>query len=244
MAQAKAHLAYESVGTGLPLVLLHAYPLQGEMWRGELERLGSRMHVIVPDLPGFGKSARQAKPSIPQMAQAVSELLDSLSVEIPVVMAGLSMGGYVAFEFYRQFPNRVMALGLFSTRASGDTPEIKRGRALSEKKIRREGLDRVTKMVLSNERNGVADSLMAMAQRRDSTGLLSSLLCPTLILAGDEDSFIPVEESQAMADLIPNAQFEVIEHAGHLINLENPEVFLIKLENFLQTHVLKTNKTL
>ena len=249
-------LAYEAAGRGVPFVLLHAFPLSRAMWRAELEAFGKSARVIAPDLPGFGQSARQAEPSIPQMAQALAELLERLAIREPAVVAGLSMGGYVAFEFLRQFPQRVRALGLVSTRAGTDTPEQREQRVNTAERIRREGLSSlassmlprllgktslasnqalataVSQQILASDPDGVADALLAMAQRRDSTALLASISCPTLIVAGQEDAFIAPEQAEQMQRQIPRAQLAVIPKAGHLVNLEQPAAFHQALERF------------
>lgn len=227
------------------------------MWDAERELFGRAFRVITPDLPGFGRSPRQPTPSVPKMAQAVAEQLDGLGVTEPVAIGGLSMGGYVTFEFLRQFPDRVRGLGLFSTRAVPDTAEGREARLKTAQKIRAEGLGAFSKAVLSKllgkhtleskpevargvtemirytPPEGVADALLAMAGRRDSTDLLGKIRCPTLVVAGDEDSFIPVSEAEAMASAIPRARFAVIRRAGHLVNLEQPELFQSILGRFL-----------
>ena len=234
---------------GVPVVLIHAFPLSSAMWAGEARALEPIGWVITPDVAGFGRAPRQAKPSVPEMAREISEGLDRMGVREPVIVGGLSMGGYIAFEFLRQFPERVKALGLFSTRAAADTPEARENRFKSSERIRADGLgpfsravlpkllgkttlgsnpavvEAVTRMILANEPEGVADALLAMADRRDSTDLLASISCPTLVVAGEEDSFIPVSDAQAMASKIPGARLEVIPQAGHLVNLEQPAVF-------------------
>ena len=251
-------LAHEVVGQGPPVVLIHAFPLSREMWRAQWNALQRRIRVIAPDLPGFGQSLQQAKPSIPQMAREIAGLLDQLKVREPVVICGLSMGGYVTFEFLRQFPQRVRALGLFSTRAVADTPEGREGRLKAAQKIRSEGLEafsrtilpklvgkttlesrpavvqEITRMILANQPEGVADALLAMADRQDSTELLASISCPTLVVAGEEDSFIPASDAQAMASRIPGTQLQVIHQAGHLVNLEQPVAFQAILSGWLE----------
>jgi pimeloyl-ACP methyl ester carboxylesterase len=230
-------------------VLLHAFPLSSAMWARDAGRFARAARVITPDLPGFGGSPRQVLPSIPAMAQAVADLLESLGIHEPVILAGLSMGGYVALEFLRQYPQRIKALGLFSTKAAADSPEQRQGRAALIERLRREGLEvllqatlpklvgastvagrpavtaELERSISTADREGVIDALRAMADRRDSQPLLSAIPCPTLILAGAEDVLIPPNESEAMAQAIPGAQLSVIPGAGHLVNLEAPEAF-------------------
>lgn len=228
------------------------------MWEGERVYFGGRRQLLTPDLPGFGCAPRQTRPSIPEMARAAAVFLDQQGVREPVVVGGLSMGGYVAFEFLRQFPPRVRALGLFSTRAAADTPESRIKRFKSAEEIRASGLQafaravlpnlvgsatlrtqpellrRVTEIILANDPQGVADSLLAMADRRDSADLLADLSCPCLVVAGEEDSFIPVDQTRAMQARIPNSRLAVIPQAGHLVNLEQPAAFQKALEEFLE----------
>ena len=255
-------LAHQSLGKGIPVVLVHAFPLSSAMWEMEMELLAQQAWVIAPDLPGFGRSARQSKPSIPSMAQEVAALLDKLNVKEPVFIGGLSMGGYVIFEFFRQFPERVRALGLFSTRAGPDTPDGRENRFKTAEKIKQDGLGsfskavllkllgkttletkpavirQVTNLMLANPLEGVADALLAMADRRDSTDLLATIKVPTLVVAGDQDSFIPTSEAEALARQIPGARLEVISRVGHLVNLEQPAAFQQVLERFLASVAL------
>jgi 3-oxoadipate enol-lactonase len=239
------------------LVLLHAFPLSSAMWENERATFGSSFIVVTPDLPGFGKSERLSQPSILAMAQWVANELERQGIEGPVVLAGLSMGGYVAFEFLRHFPERVAGLGLFSTRAVPDTPEGRKARLATIEKIEEHGLNwlartilpklvgkttlhtrpelirKITNWILANRPQAVQDALLAMANRRDSTDLLRTIRCPTLVVGGDEDTFLSVSETQALAEQIPKAQFAVIHGAGHLVNLEQPKMFTEILGTFL-----------
>lgn len=251
-------LAYEETGRGLPVVLLHAFPLSGRMWRFQEEAFAGTVRLIIPDLPSFGNSARQTSPSVPDMAAEVAALLDHLRIHEPVFIGGLSMGGYAAFEFYRQFPARVRGLGLFSTRASADTEEARAKRMKTIELIEKSGLEPfiqavtpnllgrttleknpeaaafVREMILANRPEGVTDSLRAMAARRDSTDLLGTIRVPVLVAAGDEDLFIPLAEAEKMHQAVPGALFARMSGAGHLVNLETPEKFNEVLGGFLK----------
>ena len=255
-------LACEVWGVGAPVVLIHAFPLSSRMWLPQLEALEKIAQIILPDIPGLGRSPRQVQPSLPEIAKDVNRLLDHLKIKEPVFIGGLSMGGYVTFEFLRQFPERVRGLGLFSTRPAADTPEARERRMQGVKKIKSDGLEpfaekvipnligktsmavnpervrHVRELILTNRPEGVIDALLAMAGRRDSTDLLASIRCPTLVIAGDEDSFVPLAEAESFARRIPKAEFHVIPKAGHLTNLEDPPVFRAILEKFLTTHVI------
>ncbi len=242
----------------IPFLLFHAFPLSSAMWVGEIAGLGTACRLITSDLPGFGRSPRQKDPSISGMAREAARLLDGLGIREPVVVGGLSMGGYVTFEFLRQYPERVRALALLSTRAAADTPEGRAKRLKTVEEILAKGLEpfsravlpnlvgkttlssrsevcrRVAEMILANAPEGVADALLAMASRRDSTELLGAIRVPTLVVAGDEDTFIRADETQAMASKIPGSRLEVIPQAGHLVNLEQPARFQEILARFLE----------
>ena len=250
-------LSYETKGKGLPLVLIHAFPLSRKMWTAASANLIDEFKIILPDLPGFGDSARQAKPSIPDMAREVAALLDRLKITEPVWMGGLSMGGYVLFEFLRQFPKRVRGLGLFATRATADTPEARENRLRAIEAIEKCGMEPYAEKIVKSQlgkttleknpeilrtawdimrsqaREGAMDALKAMAQRRDSSDLLGAIRVPTLIMAGSEDTIVPEAEMEAMHRQISGSEFYAIPQSGHLVNLEQPGPFHRILKNFL-----------
>ena len=251
-------LAYEMTGSGAPMVLVHAFPLSKAMWAEQVTALSKSYRVITVDLPGFGLSPRQAEPSIAGMAQAVAALLDGLKITEPVFISGLSMGGYVVMEFFRQFPERVNALGFFSTRAAADSAEQKQKRAEIAEKVRQDGMkvladsmtaklvgdttlqaapqvvEQIRQMILAGLPLGTADALLAMAGRADSSDLLKKIQVPVLILAGKEDKVIPAADAEAMQKQIRCAELHFFENAGHLLNLEQPQQFTALLAQFLK----------
>ena len=251
-------LAQESDGEGPPFVLLHAFPLSRRMWESERFRWRNGFRVITPDLPGFGRSPRLPSPSIAGMAEAVWAMLDRLGLREPAVIAGVSMGGYVAFEMLRQQPERIKGLGLWSTRATPDTPEQREGRAKLIKRVEEDGVSILleaslpkllsrastfeqpslvslaTAMIMTSTVEGVTDALRALADRADSTDLLAAIRCPTPILAGEEDALIPVQEARELHARIPRSKLVIAPRAGHLVNLERPSVFEPAVDEFLQ----------
>ena len=250
-------LAHIEQGRGAPVVLLHAFPLSGAMWRATLDRFAPSARVLAPDLPGFGRSPRLTPPSIAGMAAGVLAWLDRLGLGEPIVLGGLSMGGYVAFEVLRQAPRRVRALGLFSTRAEADAPEQRAARAALITRIRGQGVaaalsgmppkllggttlrdqpmlvEQVQRWVGEAGADAVTDALQAMADRCDATDLLPRVSCPALVIAGAEDSLIPAAAAEGMAQRIPRATLAVLPAAGHLANLEQPAAFHDALGRFL-----------
>ncbi len=201
-------MAYTDSGMGRPVVLIHGYPFNRSLWTEQIAALSNSYRVIVPDLRGFGETdASQGTATMSQMAEDVAQLLDHLEVSRAVI-GGLSMGGYVALAFHKQFPSRVRALVLADTRAQADSEEAKQTRAQQAEKALSEGMagladgmlpklltpetvskhpdvvKRVRDMMLKTKPEGAAAALLGMAEREDHTPRLPSIAVPTLILVG------------------------------------------------------------
>jgi 3-oxoadipate enol-lactonase len=251
-------IAYEDLGSGRAVVLLHGYPFNRTLWRDQVSALRGDFRVIVPDLRGHGESTvTSGTASMEAMANDVAALLDRLNISVATI-GGLSMGGYVALAFYRLFPSRVESLVLAATRAQADTEEARKNRAVQAEKARTEGMegiadtmlpklltpDTVAKrpevvkhvrgMMASTNPEGAAAALQGMAMRQDQTSLLPQISAPTLILVGREDVITPVADSESMHREISGSQLRVIENAGHVVNLERPEEFNLALSGFLK----------
>jgi 3-oxoadipate enol-lactonase len=241
-------------------VLLHGYPFNRSLWNEQVSALGNSYRVITPDLRGLGESdASQGPATMNGIAQDVAALLDHLEISRAVV-GGLSMGGYVALAFYKQFPSRVRSLILADTRAPADTEEGKQTRHQQAEKALAEGMagiadsmlpklltpetvskrpdlvKRVRDMMLKTKPEGAAGALLGMAEREDQTALLSQISCPTLILVGREDPITPVADSEKMHREIAGSRLVVIENAAHVSNLERTDQFNEELMRFL--HVI------
>lgn len=250
-------LAWEEAGQGLPVVLLHAFPLNRRMWEAQREELAPRYRVLTPDFRGHGESQVPEEDStMERLAEDLRGLLDELGFE-RVVLGGLSMGGYAAFAFLRRYAARVKGLILADTRAGADTDEGRRGRfelaAVAEKEGSAAVAERllpkllaastfenqlqvvatVREMILSTPPAGIARALRGMAARPDSTSLLGGIACPTLVLVGEQDTLTPPAEAEAMARAIPGVKLVKIPAAGHLSNLEQPVAFTRALQEFL-----------
>ena len=242
-------LAYSDQGTGLPIVFLHAFPLNRTMWAPQENALSSQFRIITIDLRGHGESdAPLWRYTLEQSADDVRVLLDHLSIR-RAVFVGLSMGGYILFAFYRKYADRVNGLVLADTRAQADTPEGKHGRFLMAQTAYKEGpsaiadlmipkllspmsiqtkldlVQHVRVMIKGNQISGIAGDLMAMADRPDSVTLLSQITCPTQIIVGDLDQATPPSDAELLANRISNARLAIIPQAAHLANLEQPEAF-------------------
>jgi len=248
---------YVDSGSGSEAVLLlHAFPLNAGMWAGQVAALSARYRVIAPDFPGFGGSDARPGPSTMQVLAADAfDLLGRLRVERAAVV-GLSMGGYVAFELFRQRPEFVTALALCDTRAGADTSDGAKGREAFALEALDKGLawvadqlrpkllgPRANAQVVSTVRAqiasatpaGVAAAQRGMAARPDSTPTLATVRCPTLVLVGTEDVLTPPAESRRMAAAIAGARLVEFEGVGHLSNLEGPEAFNQALLGFLDS---------
>lgn len=236
------------------ILLLHAFPLHSGMWRPQVEVLSRRFRVIAPDVRGFGASGEP--PDVLPMstiADDVWHLLDTLGIG-KVVVCGLSLGGYVAFELHRRAPEIFAGLILADTRATADTPEGREGREAmaqaahargmtwvaddSIPKLLRSGHDpavgaEVRRIILDGTPAAVAAVQRGMALRADSTATLATIEVPTLVIVGREDALTPPAVAEPMAKAIPGATLEILEGAGHLANLDAPAAFTALVERFV-----------
>jgi 3-oxoadipate enol-lactonase len=242
-------IGYGDQGTGLPIVFLHAFPLNRTMWATQEKALSSQFRIITIDLRGHGESdAPLWRYTLDQSADDVNALLDQLAIQ-RAVFVGLSMGGYILFAFYRKYAARVKGLILADTKAQADTAEGKDGRfqlaqiaykrgpsAIADGMIPKllspstiqtnpDLVRQVRAMIEGNQISGIAGDLMAMAERPDSVPLLSQITCPTQIIVGELDQATPPSDAKLMAEQISHAHLTIIPNAAHLANLEQPEAF-------------------
>ena len=252
-------LAYSDRGEGPALVLLHAFPLNGRMWEPQAETFKKDYRVVMPDYPGFGRSARApAQPDVGYYARCVQRLVDSLGLE-SFVLGGISMGGYVAFQCLRHFPGRIRGLVLADTRADADPEEARETRMQTARRVAEKGVEvlielqmerllapqtienneevveRVRAMIRRSTPEGVVGALGALRDRPDVNPLLPEVRVPTLVIGGEEDAISSPEVMGEMARGIPTSRHVVIPGAGHLSNLEAPQEFNAALQDFLET---------
>jgi pimeloyl-ACP methyl ester carboxylesterase len=222
------------------LLLIHAFPLDSRMWEGQ--RLGAT--TLAPDLPGFGV-APSAGPTMTMAAAAAHclQVADAAGLD-RFVVCGLSMGGYVTFELWRQARDRIAGLVLANTRAGADTPEAAGGRRDLAERLRKEGnvlaanpppllaedapeelQQRVKGWISDQSAEGIAAAALGMAERPDSTADLAGIDVPTLVITADGDRLIPADLTTPMAEAISGARLEVLRGAGHLTNVEAPDRF-------------------
>lgn len=243
-------IAYKEYGSGKPVVLLHAFPLSGKMWKPQIKSLtANKYRVIVPDLRGFGESSNFADlNAIKDMADDIAELLQNLKIE-RAIFAGLSMGGYVLLNLYSRMPDKFAAIVLCDTNASADSEQQRESRFDFIEKIEKNGMQALVDEMLPNllceftKRNkpnlvteieemfaavrpqAAIAALRGMAARDDFNALLKETSLPTLLIFGVEDKITDAETADELHSRILSSRLFKIENAGHYSNLEQPEAF-------------------
>jgi YbgC/YbaW family acyl-CoA thioester hydrolase len=252
------NLAVEVRGEGPPVLFVHGYPFDRTIWRDQIEGLPGYRR-IAPDLRGMGESdAPDLGYGMSIYADDLAALLDALGAD-DVVLCGLSMGGYIIFEFLRRWRHRVRGLILIDTRAEADGAEARRARdaaaatareggagAIADQmlpKVLAEGTrlhapdvaERLRRIMAATPVAGIVGALAAMRDRPDSLGLLSTLAgLPTLVMVGEEDALTPPEAARRMAAAIPGARLVVVPGAGHVTPLERPSETTAAILEFLR----------
>jgi pimeloyl-ACP methyl ester carboxylesterase len=249
-------IAYDDNGTGPPIVFLHAFPLNRTMWASQAASLSRRFRTIAVDLRGLGESdAPYWRYSLDQYAADVKQLLAHIGIA-QALFVGLSMGGYLEFALYRLYPELMRGLVLADTRAESDKPEqiqwrfnlAQRTAAIGPAAVIAEMLPKLlaparydrdpdlvaqVKGILSAAPvPGIIGALMAIAERPDSTDLLPRIATPALVIVGANDVLTPVADAERIAHGISGAELAVIPDAGHLSNLEQPDLFTTAVERF------------
>ncbi|HYH51401.1 MAG TPA: alpha/beta fold hydrolase [Acidimicrobiia bacterium] len=242
------------------VVFIHGFPFDSSMWEPQIPvAVAAGRRAVVPDLVGFGQSdvpADRSAYSIDRYADLVAALISDLGLG-RVVVAGLSMGGYIALAIARRHPDVLAGLVLADTRADPDTAEGRQTRADNQTVVEEKGdvtplvdglLERIlsegsprhdeARLRLSDVMRATAPAgwigaLEAMKNRRDQTDLLPAISVPTLVVVGDSDALVPLDVAERMAKAIPGSRLEVVPGAGHIANLESPEVFNRVFAEFL-----------
>lgn len=246
-------------GSGPPLLLIHAFPLNKQMWADVMIPLARRYRVIAPDLRGFGQNTPETSGyRLVDLAVDLHQLLDQQIGSSSVSLVGVSMGGYIAHEFWEWNPKRVEKLVLSATKAIGDSAEARQARLQMAVDLEEKGVRQVTEPMLErllgkttqSQRPQVTDQLRhlidlnppsairwaqeAMAERADWWDRLPSITCPTLCLAGEEDRLIPGEVLKQMAERLPRGEYVSLPSTGHLGPIESPEEWSRVVCRFLE----------
>ncbi len=263
LRSSETEISFDDRGTGRTLLLVHGFPLDHKLWRHQIEHFAGFCRVIAPDLRGFGSSppppGSETQPAAMQTyADDLALLVERLEIREPIVFCGLSMGGYVGWQFWQKYAERLAGLVACDTRAIADTPQAAVGRETLAARVLTEGTDCVAEAMLPKlfnpemtarhpqavaetraaiaraTRPGVAAALRGMAIRPDVTEMLPRISLPTLVMVGQHDVISPVAEMQGIAERIPQADFVEIPDAGHMSPLENPAAFNAALGKFLR----------
>jgi len=234
-------IAYSRSGSGKPLVLIHGFPFDSSIWDEVVPLLEGSFDLIRPDVRGFGESTTVGTVySITDMADDIAGLIDSMDLE-KVVVAGHSMGGYVALAFAKKYPSRVSGLALISSQARADTPERREGRYKEAKEVEKNGtgfiVDGMIAKLSSNERvqnslrnvmskqkiPGVIGALKAMAEREDTTEMIAPIKYPLVLIHGGADVLIPIDRAQEIRAILPSSHMIELPGVCHMPMLESPE---------------------
>lgn len=259
-------LAWDDTGPqrgAFPIVLLHGFPHDRALWAAQLDARADMFpdcRFLVPDLPGFGRSTALTTPSMDGYADAIAAMLDAAAVT-QAVIAGLSMGGYVALAFWRRYAARASALVLLDTKATADTDAAKQKRLELITTVECDGVGaivpglipgqlgvttratlpdvvaRVEEMLRRAPARAVTDAATAMMNRVDSTPTLPTITVPTLVIVGEEDTLTPMSDAIALSSMIAGSRLVTIPAAGHLSPLEQPAIVNAALAEFLDVSV-------
>jgi pimeloyl-ACP methyl ester carboxylesterase len=251
-------LAVEVRGEGPAVLFVHGYPFDHTIWRDQIDALDGYRRIAL-DLRGMGRSdAPDLGYSMGIYAADIAALLDVLGIE-DVVLCGLSMGGYVIFEFLRGWRHRVRGVVLMDTRAEADGAEARRARDAAAATAREGGgaaiaesmlpkllapgtaerapelAERLRRMMAATPVAGIVGALAAMRDRRDSSDVLPALgEMPVLVMVGEQDVLTPPDSARRLAAGIPHARLVVVPGAGHVTPVERPAETSAALLEFLR----------
>tara|TARA_R110002111_G_scaffold259308_1_gene329287 strand:- start:91051 stop:91857 length:807 start_codon:yes stop_codon:yes gene_type:complete len=250
----RVHMA----GSGPPLLFVHGFPLNSRMWQAQIEWFKKEFTVLIPDLRGFGASdVTRGTVTMEQHAHDLNTLLDELKLAEPVIFCGLSMGGYIAWEFWNHFPQRLRAFILCDTRSESDSEEGVNNRLKMVDLVLKHGPESISssmipnlisetsqlnqpevsksliEMIESTDREGIAASQRGMAVRKDFTDQLIDIKVPALLIVGSEDQLTPPAVMKNMSSRLPHAKYLEVPDAGHMSPMEAPDIVNQAMEDFL-----------
>jgi pimeloyl-ACP methyl ester carboxylesterase len=250
-------MQFSENGKGLPVVLVHGFPLDRRIWEAQLHGLSDHHRIITVDLPGFGKSPVSGPFSAKSLADDLRGFLKRIDA-LPCVLGGLSMGGYVALAFAEYYAGDLKGLMLVDTRAEGDTPQGKEGRAAMIELARTEGSAAVAdqmmpKMVSETTKKNqpaivkklqaimeacpaktIEYACAAMRDRKDYSTELGSIKTPTLVIVGEADAITPPSMAENMHRSLAGSKIAIIPRAGHMSPMEQPAAVTKAIGEFLQ----------
>jgi len=255
-----ATMNYVERGTpgGIPVLFVHGFPFNLEMWEPQMRALPNHYRAVAYDIRGHGQSeVGDGQYSIEFFVDDLIALLDHLVID-RTVLCGLSMGGYIALRAVERHPERFSGIVLCDTKSEPDTNEGKVKRSASLKAVKFNGVEefaegfvkgalaestfrnnpaaveKVTAMIKANSPVGIGGTLLALACRTDTSGVLERIAVPTLILCGEHDILTTPKDAESMHRRVKGSVLHIVPHAAHLSNLENPTFFNEKLISFLK----------
>ena len=254
-----AEIVYTVLGDGPPLVLLHPFPAHHALWLPAAQSLTSRYRIILPDLRGHGESEIGDGPAtMEKHATDLARVLDDAGVG-RAIFCGVSIGGYILFEFWRRYRGRVAALGLCCTRPQADADDARNTRlknaelvlergtewfvdlmipkllGKSTQEVRPDLVAEARRMLLKMSPQDIAQVQQGMAARPDSIATLKTIHVPTLVMIGEEDTLVPRSDGELMRQHIPNSRLAVIPKAGHFAVWEQSEAIGKLIRQFVDT---------
>lgn len=253
-------IAYNDYGgNNEPLIFIHAFPLSSRMWDRQVPFFVDKFRVITYDLRGLGNS-KQSDYFFFTMESYCDDLImlmDSLNI-LKAHVCGLSIGGYIIFRTFQKYPNRFLSLTLSNTKADRDSNDGLINRANMLKEVLSSGLEKLSKEfprkllsesgiqndellaeiehnISSQDTKGVAGAILALATRTDCTDMLDTINVPVQLIAGSEDKLTPPDSLSELSEKIALSTFSVINNAGHLTAVEQPDEFNRILSGFLSS---------
>ena len=240
------------------IILIHGFPFNKSMWNTQVEALKNNYRVIAYDIRGHGNS----EPGLDEFfielfVNDLDRLMEKLAIK-KAILCGLSIGGYIALTAVLRYPNRFDGLILNDTQCIADTSEIKESRCMAIIRIIKNGVGlyadeiitklfaseslikkkkvvaAVKEMIISTTKHSLCNTLHALAERKETCTQLHEINIPVLIMVGKEDKITPIAVAQQMHENIRDSTLKIIQHAGHLTNLENPTAFNTHLVKFLE----------
>ncbi|HEY9170362.1 MAG TPA: alpha/beta fold hydrolase [Lutibacter sp.] len=241
------------------IIFIHGFPLNKSLWDKQLKSLKDNYRVIAYDIRGHGNSGLGVIDfSIDLFVNDLLSFMDALKIE-KTIICGLSMGGYVALNAIENYPDRFMALILCDTNCIADSSDAKEKRMNTITSIKENGVEKlaedlipnlfapesfktnseeiaaVKEMIVTTSKQSLYNSLQALANRKETCSKLNSIKVPVLILVGEEDKITPIEAARAMKLKIRDANLQIIPHAGHLSNIENPYEVTYQINKFISS---------
>jgi len=245
-------------GEGQVLLFVHGFPLDYTMWSAQLDYFQRGYRVIAPDLRGFGKSGGAGDLlTMEQFADDLNSLLNVLEIDEPITLCGLSMGGYIAWQFALKYTERLARLILCDTKAAADSQEVQMNREVVASQVLEEGtqflvegmieklfaamtgqthpeiIKQIRDIIKNSSPLAVAGASRGMGQRIDVQSHLTEIDIPALVLCGSEDAITPPEEMEKFSRKMPKAEFHTIPGAGHMAPLEKPKLVNNLIQEFL-----------